>query len=103
VNYFASYREGDYSGGPIVDPAMVAALVAGEDDFPRWCVEQIPSSAPYRAHVNSWSSQRLLEYVQNAGFTEAWESGYRQSIESELRAPGFDNRPTVSLFVEAKA
>lgn len=103
VNFFASYREGEYSGGPIVDPADVVALVSDEEEFPRWCVEQIPASAPYRAHVNSWTATRLIQCIRESGFSDAWESGYRQSIEPELRGAGFDNRPTVSLFVEAKA
>lgn len=103
VNYFASYREGDYSGGPIVDPAEVAQRVADESTFPRWCVEQIPDSAPYRAHVNSWSAERLTGLLRETGFSEVWESGFGQSVVPELREPMFDNRPTVSLFVEAFA
>lgn len=103
VNFFASYREGDYSGGPIVDPSEVATRVADEESFPRWCVEQIPDSAPYRAHVNSWTAERLIQFARAAGFSDVWESGFQQSIEPELRGGSFDNRPTVSLFVEARA
>lgn len=103
VNFFASYREGDYSGGPIVDPSEVRRRVGDREAFPRWCVQQIPESAPYRAHVNSWSAERLIDLVRAAGFTEVWESGFCQSVLPELRTPSFDNRPTVSVFVEAFA
>lgn len=103
VNYFASYRDGQgYSGGPVVDPLDVQKRVDDQSAFPRWCVAQIPTDAPYRGHVNSWSSQRLCDLIRSAGFDEVWESGYRQSIIPELRAESFDNRPTVSLFVEAR-
>lgn len=101
VNFFASYRAGDHSGGPEVERGEILAALDDRSAFPRWCVEQIPADAPYRGHVNSWSGERLRQLLLGAGFVDVRVCGYRQSFLPELREDGFDNRPTVSVFVEA--
>jgi SAM-dependent methyltransferase len=103
VNYFASFRRGAYAGGPDVDAAAVRrALAAGTaGDFVRWCVERIPPDADYVAHVNGFDYSALEALLREAGFPRVWRSRFRGSAVEELRQPAFDNRPTVSLFVEA--
>lgn len=101
VNFFASYRSGSYSGGPVVERAEVLEALGDRSCFAKWCVDQIPDDAPYRGHVNSWAGERLCQLLRDVGFVDVRICGYRQSFLPELREDGFDNRPTVSLFVEA--
>lgn len=103
ANFFASYSMNGHSGGPDVNVEETRAAVA-ELDFPRlvsWFVGQIPAEAPYKAHVNGFDRVKLLEVVKAAGFTEVAESTFRGSAVAELRGRMFDNRPDVTLFVEA--
>jgi SAM-dependent methyltransferase len=104
VNFFASYRDDEYAGGPLVTPEAVRSALSSLslEDFVDWCVARIPDGAPYRAHVNGYTPEKLMRMFGEAGFGSATRrSAYRGSHVAELRGPAFDNRPTVSLFVEA--
>ena len=104
VNFFASYRLAGYSGGPVVDPDEVAKRLRDEPsvgEFAAWCRSLIPTDAEYVAHVNGYDADRLLGMMREAGLHAATRSVYRGSQVAELRRPDFDNRPFVSLFVEA--
>jgi SAM-dependent methyltransferase len=105
VNFFASYRSYDcYSGGPIVPDDLVRQKVNKLDkyDFIKWCADQIPKNAVYKAHINGYDYEKLHELLKKAGFKNIKRSEFRGSYVLELRHKNFDNRPLVSLFVEAQ-
>jgi len=111
VNWVASYtlrhfEDGpvSYDGGPPVSPAEVRNLLDNmrdEEELVTWCVNRIPDNAPYIAHVNGFTAEKLRKWVEDAGFRRIVFSTYRNSIVPELRAEGFDNHAAASLFVEA--
>jgi predicted SAM-dependent methyltransferase len=102
VNYFASYRLDGHSGGPDVDPAEVRAKVdLPIPAFAAWCASLIPAEAEYVAHVNGYDEEKLCGMLREAGFEQPYRSSFMASTVPELRGPAFDNRPLVSLFVEA--
>lgn len=104
VNFFASYAKDNYSGGPIVSAPEVKEKANSLEryEFCNWCVKQIPDDAPYKAHVNAYDFEKLKAFLDSIGFREIRKSGYRQSSVKVLRSSVFDNRPVVSLNVEAK-
>lgn len=71
--------------------------------FGRWCVSLIPGDASYRAHINAFWPERVVALLREAGFREVEVSAFRASRDPELREADFDNRPGISLFVEARA
>lgn len=109
VNYFASFGmenyggEKDYSGGPIVDDSVVKEKISslGKYEFVKWCASLIPKDAPYKGHINGYDYEKLARFLKNVGFREVYKSSYRNSTVKELRGQKFDNRPMVSLYVEA--
>ena len=103
VSFFASYRMDGHSGVPALDPAVVRAELEQRElfAFARWCVDAIPAEAPYRGHVNAHTSDKLCEMLRVAGFSEVRRSTFRGSSVPAMRGAAFDNRPRVSLFVEA--
>jgi len=103
VNFFASYKKDNYSGGPVVAPAVVTERLGSLDkyEFVRWCVSLIPADAPYKAHVNGYDFPKLKSFLEASGFGEVVRSEHRGSSVPTMRTTAFDNRPMVSLFVEA--
>jgi len=103
VNYFASYDKDDYSGGPIVPAEKIKSKLSELDkyNFCKWCVSMIPIDAPYKAHINAFDYSKLNKMLKNAGFNNITKSEYKKSTLNILRGNFFDNRPVVSLFVEA--
>lgn len=102
VNFFASYRDEAGDHGPSVDPNEVEASVQRPlGEFIAWCVARIPSSAAYVAHVNGFDFEKLERMLRSAGFTHVKRCDFRRSSVNELRGTRFDNRPRVSLYVEA--
>ncbi|MFC1813943.1 methyltransferase domain-containing protein [Thermodesulfobacteriota bacterium] len=104
VNYFASYKLEGYSGGPPVNDEDVKRIYSETkepEEFIQWCVSQIPPSASYIAHINGYTYNKLKEMIGKAGFKLIVQSSYRASCVPELRSPHFDNRPRVSLYMEA--
>ena len=103
VCFFASYVAADYRGGPKVPVAEIQAAIGGmhDHDFCRWCVSRIPAHATNLGHVNAYDFAKLRDLLDAAGFTEIRRSSYRASAVPTLRNAAFDNRPTVSLYVEA--
>lgn len=103
VNVFASYAKEGYSGGPLVSVAEVRNKLQELDkySFCRWCVSRIPKDAPYKAHVNAYNFDKLKDFLDEIGFQDIKKSDYRLSSVTSMRAKVFDNRPVVSLYVEA--
>lgn len=54
-------------------------------------------------HMNWWSENKLRAFLQKAGFTKIYRSGYGQSLLLPLRdTRHFDStRPRISLYIEA--
>jgi len=94
-----------YSGGPIATEAEVATKVAESSnaELSRWAVDLIPDNATYRAHINAYWADKLIGKMRKAGFADVRQSTFQGSSDEELRGPSFDNRPTVTLFVEGRA
>lgn len=109
VNFFASFKMENYgggkhySGGPIIDEGIVKEKYnsLGKYEFVKWCVRLIPKDAPYKAHVNGYDYEKLEGFLKYVGFKQVYKSSYRNSTVKELREKKFDNRPIVSLYVEA--
>jgi SAM-dependent methyltransferase len=103
ANFLASFRAGDRAGGPDVDARDLEPLLAPgrELELARRMIDALPPDADYYGHVNAYDVGRLTALLREAGFVHVWRSGYRASRVPELRQPGFDVRPQVSLFVEA--
>jgi hypothetical protein len=105
VNFFASYRTSDgYSGGPIVSVKLVQEKLQSLNkyEFVNWCVNQIPNDALYKAHINGFDFEKMKKFLSETGFNNIVKSDYRGSAALELRHERFDNKPLVSLFVEAQ-
>jgi SAM-dependent methyltransferase len=103
VNFFASYKEEDYSGGPIVSPEEVKEKVRTLDkySFCKWCVSLIPQNATYKAHINAFDYDKLRLILKKIGFRRIYKSRFRKSRLKIMQATEFDNRPIVSLYIEA--
>ena len=103
VNYFASYKLRNYSGGPIVSKNIVKAKFKSLDKyaFTKWCVSLIPKNASYKGHVNAYDFLRIKIFLNEARFLKVLKSTYRGSKLETMRTIEFDNRPIVSLYVEA--
>lgn len=94
-----------YSGGPLASEQEVEERLrtCPLGEFAAWVHSLIPENSTYRAHINAWWPQRVLDALRRAGFRSVRISSFRGSSDAELRLPGFDNRPTISLFAEATA
>jgi len=106
VSYFASFVMEGYGKEPgchAIEPRLVKQQLVSltKYDFVRWCVSLIPKEAVYRAHVNGYDFDKLRSFLIQAGFSKVVRSTYRGSAIPSLRRKAFDNRPRVSLFVEA--
>ena len=103
VNFLASYRDERGDHGPDIDPDEVKRRVEEQslEEFGAWCVSRIPADATYVAHVNAYDYAKLERMLKAAGFAEVEQSQFRASKVAELRHRKFDNRPRVSLYVEA--
>ncbi len=103
VHFFASYSKGDYARGPDVSPGEVRHKFQSLDKygFVNWCAGLIPKSATYIAHVNGYDFEKLRSLLKKAGFKRIVRSKYMGSSVQMLRGIAFDNKPSISLFVEA--
>lgn len=54
-------------------------------------------------HVNSFTEQSLTWWLDRAGFEQIERSKFNKSTDEELRTPGFDRSPELSLIIEARA
>ncbi len=101
-----NYQDGTmYSGGPLAPEAEVERRLKDStlEDFAKWAHALTPTDATYRAHINAFWPSRVIGKLRAAGFHDVRLSAYAQSSDQELRGPLFDNRPGISLFVEARA
>ena len=64
-------------------------------------MSRIPKDAPYKAHVNAYDFDKLKDLLNKIGFQDIKKSDYRLSSVASMRATVFDNRPVISLYVEA--
>ena len=76
--------------------------------FVQWCVDLVARETVYtgdrippQGHMNGYDFNKLESMLKTAGFKSVVSSSYRQSSVPDLTHPAFDNRPVVSLFVEA--
>lgn len=94
-----------YSGGPIASAEEVDLRLRplSREEFVAWVLSMIPENTTYRAHINAWWPERVLGALRAAGFHDCQVSSFQQSSDPELRHRAFDNRPGISLFVEARA
>jgi len=115
--YFCGYsNKDDHGRWPAwkFDASYYCGPVAGEsekiDGFARrgdvaglstYLVGLAPRDAFDYGHINWWTEAKFREALSRAGFREVVRSRYRGSSHRELRAPAFDNRPGMSLYVEA--
>ena len=100
VNFFSSYSGG---GGPDVSASEVKAKLNELDkyDFCRWCVSQLDVSQ-HLSHINAYDFDKLASFLRASGFDHIERSEFRSSSVPDLRKGGFDNRPVVTLYVEAR-
>ena len=100
VNFFSSYAAG---GGPDVTASQVKTKLKELDrhDFCQWCVAQL-DSLQHLSHVNAYDFRKLSFFLKSSGFDCIEKSEFRKSSVPALRKGGFDNRPTVTLYIEAK-
>ncbi|MBV4428315.1 hypothetical protein [Clostridium tyrobutyricum] len=102
VNFFASYKKGNYSGGLIIDKNEVNEKInlLSKSDFIKCCKTKIPHDAEYTAHINGYYFEKLRNILAEIGFKNIVKSNFRESNDLELRGKEFDNRPRHLLFVE---
>lgn len=99
------YIPGYYNGPPKIDDNEVRDAAARLDAvaFSAWAVTHIP--LPYRhtttGHRNAYTMEKFDRMLTRAGFRGGVRSGFRQSQAPALRDEAFDNRPGISMFVEA--
>ena len=99
VNFFASY----YMAGLALSPEEIRAKFNQLDkhQFVKWCVGHLDLDAPTLSHINGYDFPKLKAMLEIAGFDRVEKSHYRRSSVPQLRGKAFDNRPIVSMFVEA--
>jgi hypothetical protein len=72
--------------------------------FATWCystrLTKKGHESDMKGHVHCFDSQYLMHCLKKAGFTNTWESTFRESICAELRGPAFDRYLKESLIVE---
>jgi SAM-dependent methyltransferase len=94
----------EYSGGPYAEREEVEENLArlSLQEFAGWVHGLTPSDATYRAHINAFWPEKVCSMLREAGFRDVRLSSFRASADEELRGEAFDNRPGISLFVEAR-
>lgn len=99
------YIPGYYCGPPKVDAAEVreAATLYPALVFSAWAAARLPPPAQINetGHINAYTLDKFRVMLFRAGFREVERSEHQRSRFAELRHPAFDNRPNISLFVEA--
>ena len=92
-----------YCGPADADAARIRELAGAGDvgGLSRYLVSLAPKHAHDYGHINWWTEAKFRELLGAAGFGRVGRSSYRGSSVRELRGPAFDNRPALSLFVEA--
>lgn len=103
VNFFVSYEKDGYRGGPIVSPEAVKEKLKLLDKykFVDWCVSLIPKDITRKEYMNGYDFAKLKSFLEKTGFSKVVKSEYRSFSVAILKRKAFDNRPMVSLFVEA--
>jgi SAM-dependent methyltransferase len=97
----------DRSPSPAKFAAPAIRAVISERGFPG-CVEYFTSLCEFQPerpgnHISWWTHGKVTAFLQRAGFTTIYRSGYGQSASPVLRNTHyFDNtHPQMSLYVEA--
>jgi SAM-dependent methyltransferase len=79
--------------------------MAGDDDaFGAWAVSLTPPEQPgliKHEHINWFTWEKLSRLLRETGFATVERSACGQSKAPLLRDPAFDNRPEITLYVEA--
>lgn len=92
-----------YCGPAPADAEQIGALARQGDvaGLNRYLVGCKPPEAIDLGHINWWTEDKFRALLSRAGFSRVVRSSYRASSVAELREAEFDNRPALSLFVEA--
>ena len=92
-----------YCGPVMADREKIAAFARSGDvsGLSRYLVALAPKDAFDLGHINWWTEGKVRSMLEAAGFRRVERSAYRRSTVRELRATAFDNRPELTLFVEA--
>ena len=89
-----------FSDPQVIEIFRTLPMEEGLDFFTKQC--KYNSACPGN-HINWWSQKKLISFLQAAGFSESYGSGYGQSLFPPLRNTVlFDStHPQMSLYVEA--
>ncbi len=89
-----------YSDEEVIEVFSKHSMEDGLNWFTRQC--KFNPARPAN-HISWWSPDKVIAFLQKAGFSNCYRSGYGQSLFEPLREVSiFDTtHPTISLFVEA--
>lgn len=94
-----------YCGPPKVDVELIkSATQMGVVGFGAWAVSKLPGPDQVNSygHLNCFTFEKLSCLLAEAGFISIERSGFRMSRAVAMRGRKFDNRPLLSMFVEAQ-
>ena len=94
---------GYYSGPVIAERAEIQknAETMNIHEFSDWLLTRLPPTFNCLGHINVYDLEKFKRMLDQAGFSKVVQSRFRESAAPVLRGPDFDNRPEISLFVEA--
>ena len=89
-----------YSDDEIIDIFSRNSNVETLDFFTKQC--KFNSNHPGN-HINWWTHEKVISFLENSGFKQCYRSGWCQSLFPPLRDTNLFDRthPKISLFVEA--
>lgn len=70
-------------------------------EFSRWLLKNKPVKYHDLGHINVYDVPKFKKMLSLAGFNEIYKSEFKSSKSPVLRSDKFDNRPDVSLYIEA--
>lgn len=83
------------------EEVRLMALKSSIYEFQNWLKSHMPKDYFDLGHINCFDFAKFKATMHNAGFSDIRLSKYRGSKSLELRNPAFDNRETISLYIEA--
>jgi SAM-dependent methyltransferase len=95
-----------YYCGPVRAEGNKIAEFASKSDISNlhdFLMGLIPKDAHSLGHINWWTFEKFEKMLGLAGFKKISRSTFRGSKESALSGSKFDNRPDISLYVEAES
>jgi len=97
------YIKGYYCGPPKLPVEEIRSKAEGLSihEFGRWLLSAVPEEHYDLGHINCYDEEKLFKMLEVAGFKTFYRSQYRRSKVRELQGKSFDNRPDISLYIEA--